>query len=198
MNINHKFMKIDNVNPDLLEMCLEPYKENCKYLKKAKFQVPEPIKLPEKSHSQNQGIWYIKGDFSIPESCYIDDTGHFNSVEFNICYNQLCYVMIAYLIKNKLLKVMADWDLENYKRYQLSNFLIAKFSSRFKKPINSDNFQGTLSINKYSARSHLTMLKTSCAFCDQNGGLAEGDVTIAILDGESKKTQNEIHETVVA
>ncbi|MEO1375818.1 MAG: FcoT family thioesterase, partial [Cyanobacteria bacterium J06635_10] len=51
-------------------------------------------------------------DFSIPESCYIDDTGHFNSVEFNICYNQLFYIIIAYLIKNQLLEVMKDWNLE--------------------------------------------------------------------------------------
>ncbi|MEG4118241.1 FcoT family thioesterase [Microcoleus sp. N9_B4] len=190
MDINQKFTKIDDVSQDLLDAFLEPYKENCKYLKKAQFQYPEPSDLPDRSRSKNQGLWFIKADFSIPESCYIADTGHFNSVEFNICYNQLFYILIAYLVANKLLEVMKDWDLEIYKRRQLSDFLIVKFSSNFRKPVNSKNFQGTLSINKFSARSGLIMLKTSCAFYDHNGGWSEGDVTIAILNAKSSQTRS--------
>ncbi|MGD1805487.1 FcoT family thioesterase [Dapis sp. BLCC M126] len=197
ININQKFSNVDNVSQDLVERFIEPYKENCKYLKQARFQYLAPIDLSEKLESRNQEIGYMQADFSIPESCYIADTGHFNSVEFNICYNQLFYLMIAYLVQNKLFKVMADWDLETYKYYQLSNFLISRFSSIFRKPINSDNFQGTLYINKYSARGHLIMLKTSCAFYDQNGGWAEGDINIAVLNRESEKNLNETKEVVV-
>ncbi|MEO1375819.1 MAG: FcoT family thioesterase [Cyanobacteria bacterium J06635_10] len=80
---------------------------------------------------------------------------------------------------------MKDWNLETYKCRQLSDFLIVKFSSTFKKPINSNNFQGVLSINKVSARGNLIMLKTSCAFYDDNDGWSEGDVTIAILNSEN-------------
>ena len=86
MNINQKFTKVDDVSQDLLDVFLEPYKENCKYLKKAQFQDKETSRLIKKSNSENQGLWFIQADFSIPESCYIADTGHFNSVEFNICY----------------------------------------------------------------------------------------------------------------
>ncbi|MBP5971286.1 hypothetical protein HW132_00690 [Brasilonema sp. CT11] len=198
MNINQKFTKVDDVSQDLLDVFLEPYKENCKYLKKAQFQDKETSRLIKKSNSENQGLWFIQADFSIPESCYIADTGHFNSVEFNICYNQLFYILIAYLVKNHLLEVMKDWNLETYKRRQLSDFLIVNFSSTFKKPINSRNFQGTLSINKYSARSKLIMLKTSCTFYDNNGGWSEGDVTIAILNSQPEETINGCHETVLA
>lgn len=197
MEINQKFTKIDDVEQDLLHVFLEPYKENCKYLKKAQFQYPEPSNFSDRAKSENQGIWFVKADFSILESCYIADTGHFNSVEFNICYNQLFYVAIAYLVKTELLEVMKDWDLEIYKRRQLSDFLIVKFSSNFKKPINSRQFQGTLSINKYSARSNLIMLKTSCAFYDNNGGWSEGDVTIAILNSKPEKTIDGCPETVL-
>ena len=198
MDIDQKTTKVDDVSQDLLDVFLEPYKENCKYLKKAQFQDAESSHLLEKSKSAPQGLGIIKADFSIPESCYIVDTGHFNSVEFNISYNQLFYIMIAYLLENNLLEVMKDWDLETYKRRQLSDFLIVKFYSTFKKPIDSRNFQGTLSINKYSARSNLIMLKTSCAFYDKNGGWAEGDVTIAILNSESEKTVAYSHESVPA
>lgn len=197
MNINQKCTKVDDVSQDLLDVFLEPYKENCKYLKKAQFQEPEQSHLIKKSNSNNQGLWFIQADLSISESCYIADTGHFNSVEFNICYNQLFYILIAYLVKNNLLEVMKDWDLETYKRRQLSDFLIVNFSSTFKKPINSRNFQGTLSINKYSARSNLIMLKTSCAFYDNNGGWSEGDVTIAILNKKPEETIDGCHDTIV-
>ncbi len=91
---------------------------------------------------------------------------------------------------------MADWDLEIYKRRQLSNFLIVKFSSTFRKQINSNHFQGTLSINKSSERGNLIILKTSCAFYDRNDGWAEGDVTIAILKSEPDKNLYDSRESV--
>ncbi|MBW4508529.1 MAG: FcoT family thioesterase [Scytonematopsis contorta HA4267-MV1] len=198
MNINQEFTKVDNVSQNLLDEFLQPYKEHCKYLKKAQFQYPEQINSHEKSKTENQALWSIKADFLIPESCYIDSTGHFNSVEFNICYNQLFYTMIAHMVENKLLDVMKDWDLESYRRRQLSDFLIVKFSSAFKKQINSSDFQGTLSINKCSARGNLIILKTTCNFYNDAGGWAEGDVTIAILNEKQKDTVDSSQETVVA
>ncbi|MGW6540873.1 FcoT family thioesterase [Streptomyces sp. NPDC055051] len=42
------------------------------------------------------------GMFTIPEPCYIDDTGHFNAVEFNICYNQLAYYTLAAMIRDRV------------------------------------------------------------------------------------------------
>lgn len=187
MNINQKFTKLDDVSQSLLNIFLEPYKEDCKYLKKAQFYYPEASNQTKSSKNNGQVLWFIKGNFSIPDSCYIDDTGHFNSVEFNICYNQLCYILIAYLIENKLLEAMNNWSLEEYKQRQLSDFLIVKFSSSFKKPINSDNFQGTLLVNKISVRGDLIIFKTSCAYYDDNGGWSEGDITIAILNPQKKE-----------
>lgn len=197
MNITQNFVKVDEVNQDLLNYFLLPYKEDCKYLKKAQFQYPFPSNLTEKSKHNVGDLWFIKGDFSIPNSCYIDDTGHFNSVEFNICYNQLCYVLIAHIIENKLLEAMAGWSVEEYKRRQLSDFLIVKFSSSFKKPINSDNFQGTLSVKKVSVRGNLIIFKTSCAFYDDNGGWSEGDITIAILNHKNEKAIQTEKESVL-
>ena len=197
MNINQEFTKIDNVSQELLNTFLQPYKEDCKYLKKAQFQQPALSENTKNAGNNKPGLWLMKGEFSIPDSCYIDDTGHFNSVEFNICYNQIIYILIAYLIENKLLEPMNDWTLEEYKHRQLSDFLIVKFSSTFKKPINSNHFQGTLSINKVSVRGDLIMLKTSCAYYDDNGGWSEGDVTIAILNPKNEKTIQRQKESIL-
>lgn len=197
MNINQEFTKVDNVSQELLNIFLQPYKEDCKYLKKAQFQQPVLVDEIKPTKNYQQGLWLMKGEFSIPDSCYIDDTGHFNSVEFNICYNQIIYILIAYLIENKLLEPMNDWTLEEYKHRQLSDFLIVKFSSTFKRPINSNHFQGTLSINKVSVRGDLIMLKTSCAYYDDNGGWSEGDVTIAILNPKNEKTIQRQKESVL-
>lgn len=196
MNIKQQVIKTEDISQDLLDVFLEPYKDNCKYLKNAQFIYPYVGNLVDKSNKDSQFLWLIKGNFSIPESCYIADTGHFNSVEFNICYNQLFYIIIAHLLKNSLLEVMRDWDLKIYKRRQLRDFLIVKFSSTFKRPIDSSHFQGTLSINKSSARSNLIMLKTSCTFSDNNGGWSEGDVTIAILNSEPEEILDNCHESV--
>jgi FcoT-like thioesterase domain len=192
MKSDRQFTREDDVRQELLASILEPYKDNCKYLKKAKFQYSEPKNLMRLSDKNNQSLWFITGEFSIPESCYIADTGHFNAVEYNICYNQLGYTMVAYLLENQLLKGMEDWNIATYKQRQLPDFLIVKFSNIFKRPIDSSFFQGTISINKYSARSQLIMLKTSCAFYDDNGGWSEGDATIAILTGNAKKTNEHL------
>ncbi|MEM7594498.1 MAG: FcoT family thioesterase [Cyanobacteria bacterium P01_A01_bin.83] len=190
MNIKQEFIKVDNIDQDLLNRFIEPYKEHCKYLQKAQFQYPK---------SPDNGRWFVQGEFSIPESCYIADTGHFNAVEFNICFNQICYVAIAHLIQNNLAEALADWDLQTYKRRQLSDFLIAKYSSVFKKPIDAINFQGTLSINKCSARGNLIMMKTSCVFYNnRHDGWAEGEVTIAILNSEPQEKIDREQSNVLA
>ena len=194
MNINRTFSRVEEVSQALLDRFLAPYKKDCRYLKKAQFQYPDDLEINKLD--DESGLWFIKGEFAIPESCYIDDTGHFNSVEFNICYNQLFYIMIAYLLEKKLLTEMSDWDLETFKRRQLSDFLIVKFFSTFKKPINSDIFQGMLSINKYSMRSNLILIKTSCAFYDDYGW-SEGDVMIAIVNNSSKHHSKRLQPTTL-
>jgi len=178
MKLAQKFVKVEDINQELLDRFLEPYLEHCKYLKKAQFKYPE---------LQSGEAWTIEGDFAIPESCYIDDTGHFNSVEFNICFTQLFYVAIAHLLQNNISKTLAGLDLETYKHRQLSNFLIVKFSSSFKKTISASNFQGTLQINRCTISADLIIMDTTCAFTDNNKGKATGKVTIAVLKSKNKE-----------
>ena len=75
-------VKTDIIGPEFLSRVLKPYREHCCYLKSANFQ-----------HHKTGGIQglTLHGQFSIDDSCYIDDTGHFNAVEYNICFNQIAY-----------------------------------------------------------------------------------------------------------
>lgn len=88
---------------NIFHKVLLPYQENkTKYLKKATM-----INLEKKE----SGLLTIIGDFEILNSCYIDSTGHFNAVEFTICFNQLAYVLFGYVFFNDLFKY---FPIRNY------------------------------------------------------------------------------------
>jgi FcoT-like thioesterase domain len=64
---------------------LQPYRANAKYLHAAELTYVRS----DAAANDEASLVVGRGHFTIPASCYIDDTGHFNAVEFNICYNQL-------------------------------------------------------------------------------------------------------------
>jgi hypothetical protein len=130
----------------------------------------------------------VSGEFVIEESCYIDDTGHFNAVEFNICYNQLAYYLIAKSVKEGLLPVLRDWSLEDFWRLQLPNILIIDFHSTFKREMRGRVFSGSLSftdvvrLDRSDWWNPLIVLRTSCRFWDGTGGNCRGEVKLAITN----------------
>jgi hypothetical protein len=159
-------------DPQLMAEVLRPYKPHCRYLKSATVSV------------QN-GLAVARGEFIIPTSCYIDDTGHFNSVEFNICYNQLMYYMFAKSIKERAMPALANWTMEDYWERQLPDILIARFGSLFRSPIDSASFSGEVkvsSITESDVRQPVLLTETAVRFWDRHEGSAEGDVLIALLN----------------
>jgi hypothetical protein len=65
---------------------------------------------------------------AIPESCYIDDTGHFNAVEFNICFNQLAYVLFGKCVDAGILQKLRHEKVNvisfpDYKLHRLPSML---------------------------------------------------------------------------
>lgn len=163
----------------LLARVLAPYRnKSCEYLKSAVVQ-----RCGDKLIGS--------GKFSIGESCYIDDTGHFNAVEFNICYNQLAYYMIAKSIKANLMDEFADWDMEYYWENQLSNMLITHLSSKFKRSMSARSFVGEIEFGKANLRAGRTksilFLKTKTRFWDDYSGYSEGEVKLAIIKSNVEK-----------
>ena len=127
------------VDPQLLARVLTPYKPHCRYLRTAavRYAGAKPIAV-------------ASGTFSIPESCYIASTGHFNAVEFNICYNQLAYVLFAGCINAGVMgKVRAVQGagiptMAEFKNDQLPAMMIVALESRYFKPLDSKDFTAEL------------------------------------------------------
>lgn len=166
------------VSDDLLHGILKPYRKECTYLKKMWIDF---YGEPGAGASAVGGDIVGRGEFSIPTSFYIDETGHFNSVEFNLCYNQLAYVYLAYCSDQRLIPPMAAVDLAYYKRQQLGGILIAKFSSAFHSMMSAAKFWGEVSLPKAIERSKLWLLETQIRYWDDSGGRSDGNVLLAFL-----------------
>ncbi|WP_239649826.1 FcoT family thioesterase [Methylocucumis oryzae] len=166
-----KFSVVD-IEQDFLLKVLNPYRDHCRYLKRAYFEQHE-----------NQGVpgMLMKGEFSIDRSCYIDDTGHFNAVEYNICYNQIAYLHLGYCIKHGLIPELGLYNQESFFEKQLSHFLIANISSGFQSLLNAKHFYGTFGIHSLKKTSKCTFIKTYCYFYDDEVGKSKGEVMLAIL-----------------
>ncbi|MFI9275487.1 FcoT family thioesterase [Kitasatospora sp. NPDC052896] len=166
--------------PPLLERVLRPYKPDCRYLRTAEVVSPGDL--------FQQEPFVQRYEFGIDESCYIDDTGHFNAVEFNICFNQMFYLAAATLVADSTPGPFAHWTLEHFWERQLPKILITDFSSRFRRPIGARSFSGELRLTKAvqrgarDAKPGMLILSTECRFWDLGGGAAEGKVGIVVLD----------------
>ncbi|GHA61376.1 MULTISPECIES: FcoT family thioesterase [Streptomyces] len=156
---------------ELLARVLKPYRPNSRYLIEAHV-------------AEKPDMAVAVGRFEIPESCYIDDTGHFNAVEFNICYNQLGYYLIAKCVADGIFPEFSAWSLADFWEHQLSDVLIQQMSSRFKRMIDPRSFEGEVVFHKpvvseRPGRPAIMRMETECTFRDAGSGYAEGEVTLA-------------------
>lgn len=125
------------------------------------------------------------GEFAIEHSCYIEDTGHFNAVEFTISCNQLIYYTLAVAIRDRLIPELADWSMADYWARQLPSVLISRFGSRYRHPIDSRSYTARLTIGAVTFRNRsrpLYALQAGVEFADAAGGSAVGDIEIVLLD----------------
>ena len=168
-----EFVTID-CDQNFLDSVLEPYKPNCRYIRTAAVDV-----------DGRTARLRIRGTFGIPESCYIADTGHFNAVEFNICYNQMAYCLIAKAVDESLIYPFDSWTMEDYWERQLPNILISDFRSRFRRPMLSASFSGSIDFVEVAQRygdRPLVTIDTTCQFSDDSGCSSEGSVKLAITN----------------
>jgi hypothetical protein len=172
---------LEHVNDgDLLARVLKPYRPHCRYLQSATVSV--------ETAADAEARVSAVCELEIPESCYIDDTGHFNSVEFNICYNQMLYYTVAMAVQEKIVKPFSGWTMEDYWQRQLADFLITDFRSTFKRQMRGRRFRGEIEIANVlewegnDLRPALIVLPTVCRYWDDHGGEARGEVRIAITN----------------
>ncbi len=171
-DLNTGQLTFDN-DPALLSDVLRPYaRPKTQYLKSATVAVAGDTASAE-------------GQFSIPFPCYIDDTGHLNSVEVNICFNQLMYYLIAKCVQERVVSAFDSWTMEDYWAKQLPDILIARFASNFKRPIDSSAFSGEVSFAEFSETNRsrpVLKIDMPWRFWDASGGYAEGEVRMALVD----------------
>ncbi|GAA3127899.1 fatty acyl CoA thioesterase FcoT [Streptomyces rameus] len=159
---------------ELLARVLVPYKQHCKYLTSAEV-------------SASAGLSSARCAFAIPESCYIDDTGHLNSVEANIAYNQMMYYLVAKSVKEGLLTGFEDWTPDDFWRHQLPDILIARFASNFRRPVDPRHFSGELEFRSVTRRapaggSPFLHARTVFRYQDAHGGRCDGEATLAFVN----------------
>ncbi|WP_215449664.1 FcoT family thioesterase [Streptomyces sp. ATCC 21386] len=159
---------------ELLARVLLPYKEHCTYLKSAEV-------------TATGGLSSARCAFAIPESCYIDDTGHLNSVEVNIAYNQMMYYLVAKSVKEGLLAGFEEWTLDDFWRHQLPDILIARFTSNFRRPVNPRDFTGEMEFRSVTRRtpgggSPFLHAQTVFRYQDAHGGRSDGAATLAFVN----------------
>jgi hypothetical protein len=161
-------------DPDLLARVLDCYKPQCRYLKSMVV-------------STDNGVLRGEGVLEIPESCYIDDTGHLNSVEVNICYNQLLYQALATAVRDGIGPVFDTWTMEDFWRRRLPDILITRFSSVFRRPIDPRSFRGEFVVDSVRQRrlrpdaDPLVSLETSFRCRDEAGGVCSGTAQVTIV-----------------
>lgn len=161
------------VDDALLQRVLTPYFPNCRYLRSAEAVFDAGGDGPPA---------LLRGVLAIPSSCYIDDTGHFNSVEFNICYNQLVYTLMAQCVVSGVTEPFAAMSLDEYLARQLPDVLIHDFASKFRQPMCIERFYGEVRIDEVRDRRRFLFVRTSVRFWDDADGSSEGSVSLAIVD----------------
>ena len=170
LNLNNTYFNDDT----LLTEVLKPYKDHCKYLQSAK--------VIQESNSKNKERVIGQCKFAIPESCYIDDTGHFNSVEFNICYNQMMYYVIAKSVKERLMTSFQSWTIDDFWVKQLPDIYIVNFESAFRSSMQAYQFWGEIDFTDVRMRAGLMYVITKCHYWDGKGGHCNGKVKLAIIN----------------
>ncbi|MFI9649452.1 FcoT family thioesterase [Streptomyces sp. NPDC052040] len=163
-----------DTDEELLERVLVPYKAHCSYLRSAVVTAQD-------------GLSAARCTFAIPESCYIDDTGHLNSVEVNIAYNQMMYYLVAKSVQERLLTGFEDWTLDDFWRHQLPDILIARFASQFRRPVDPRDFSGELEFRSVTRRAPggaapFLHAQTVHRYWDADGGRCDGEATLAFVN----------------
>ncbi|KUJ69088.1 hypothetical protein ACZ90_14710 [Streptomyces albus subsp. albus] len=162
---------------ELLERVLQVYKPHCRYL-------TSTLVTAKGDPADDGGLVGVRGQFHIPESCYIDDTGHFNAVEFNICFNQMIYFIMAKALKERLIRAFDHWSMDDYWTRQLPDMFIVDFRSTFRRHMRGRHFWGELDIvdviERDGGNGPLMILGTTCRYGEDEAVACHGKVRLAL------------------
>ncbi len=179
------FVSVLNMEESLRRRVLEPYTPQSRYVVRATMTQVGNGGSPRE---EDPTSWLrLDADCAIGDPVYIEPTGHFNAVEFNITYNQMLYLALAEAVQRRLLPDLAHWTLDDFFRAQLPDVLIADYQAKFHHPIRSGDYAGWFSILESTPieRSNMLLLRTAAGCSTPAGGHCEARCTIAIVNFKS-------------
>jgi hypothetical protein len=156
---------------------LAPYRADARYLKSA--SITHISDTSSGSDTRQSALMRGIGRFAIADSCYLDGAAYFNAVEFNICYNQLAYVLFGKCIESGILQKLSFLTFADYKAHQLPSWLIASIESRYLKRLETRDFHGYLSLDRAAPVGGAWFFFTTMTFSDAEGIKAKGSVVLA-------------------
>lgn len=163
-------------DPELLKQVLAVYRPACRYLKSTN--------VIADGEPRDGGHVAVRGAFEIPESFYIMDTGHFNAVEFNLCFNQMIYFIMAKAVKERIMRPLGLWRMSDYWARQLPDMFIVDFHSSFRRAMRGRRFRGELDVWRITERDGgngpLVLLDTTCRYWEDDGGRCQGEVKLVL------------------
>lgn len=170
----------------LFHQCMDPYRaKDCIYLTSSEVEVRADHPVHGLSPAVGPAGIVGRGTFRIAESCYIDDTGHFNAAEFVISYNQLMYMSLCEAVASGANPVFAGWTIDDWWARQLPNVLIQQLDTRYSRPINARGYRAEFrvtGIDDSRLDRGILKLRTEIEFSDDDGGRARGTVLLALTD----------------
>jgi FcoT-like thioesterase domain len=140
------------------------------------------------SKLENNNVDYsVHAALSIGHPCYYKDeieeannSRHFNAVEFAICANQIIYAGLYHAVDKNLLHFLSDLSKDENHLEKLLDIYIVRMESSYKSVLNPANFSATWKIQKAKKMQKLILIKTTIRFFDCNGGLAFGEIDLAL------------------
>lgn len=173
----------------LFHRCMNPYRaKDCIYLTSSRVDVcaDRPVDGVETSFGPAGLVGH--GTFRIKESCYIDDTGHFNAAEFVISYNQLMYMTLCEAIASGRNPIFGGWTIDDFWVRQLPDVLIQQLDTRYSRPIDARGYRAEFRVTGLDVsrlERGILKLRTEIQFSDDAGGRARGQVLLALANTPS-------------
>lgn len=170
----------------LFHRCMNPYRaKDCIYLTSSRVDVCADRPVDGVATSFGPAGLVGHGTFRIKESCYIDDTGHFNAAEFVISYNQLMYMSLCETVASGANPVFEGWTIDDYWARQLPDVLIQQLDTRYSQPINARDYRAEFRVTGIDTSRldrGILKLRTEVEFTDDHGGRARGQVLLALTN----------------
>lgn len=169
------------VSQEYLDQILDCYLPHVRYLKAAHVEFGE---RGEPFESELGGcVAVARGEFRSVPAWYIRDTGHFNSIEFNICYNQLAFVLVGQCIERGVVSALsAQLPKQEFRERMLPDLVISRYSVNFERPMQALDFCASFGIMKVISKMGRLFLQTRCWVGPaQDRWCARGEVMLAVV-----------------